>query len=288
MPVVLTMLSLPGSRWKQNNKNIDDLRIWTDPKFQNQAAQFWQDLAMALKDHPAIVGYNILNEPHPERVFDASSVEIHHIKQDTVQKELFEFYNKVTKSIRKVDKITPIIVDSSSYGDAQCFEKLQPLAFNNVLYSFHIYEPFTYTNLALNQGKYSYPGNIVSASDKSKKEYWDCKKLKSYLDPVRKFQAKHNIPSSQILVGEFGGHRASKGIHHYFKDLTGIFNEYGWHHAVYSFREDTWDGMDYELGSKKLGWAYWKAVEEGKMPKKTYEPQNQIFTVLKKEWQSQG
>jgi hypothetical protein len=29
MPVVITMLGLPGSRWKQSNGNRSDLRIWS-------------------------------------------------------------------------------------------------------------------------------------------------------------------------------------------------------------------------------------------------------------------
>lgn len=41
MPVIITMLSLPGSRWKQNNHDNDDLRIWTDKTFQTQASKFW-------------------------------------------------------------------------------------------------------------------------------------------------------------------------------------------------------------------------------------------------------
>lgn len=34
MPVLITMLSLPGSRWKQNNKDKDDVRIWKNKKYQ--------------------------------------------------------------------------------------------------------------------------------------------------------------------------------------------------------------------------------------------------------------
>ena len=37
----------------------------------------------------------------------------------------------------------------------------------------------------------------------------------------------------------------------------------GVHWAFYSFRE-AWDGMDYELGTKKLPWQYWEAVEQGR------------------------
>src|SRR5271156_6793656 len=66
--IVITLLSLPGSRWKQNNQDVDDLRIWEQKEYRNQAILFWRDLAKRLKNHPAIVGYNILNEPHPERL----------------------------------------------------------------------------------------------------------------------------------------------------------------------------------------------------------------------------
>jgi endoglucanase len=76
MPVVITMLSLPGSRWKQNNNDQDDLRIWNEKDYQRQAAVFWQELALKLKDHSAVVGYNILNEPHPERLYDLASIHV--------------------------------------------------------------------------------------------------------------------------------------------------------------------------------------------------------------------
>jgi len=36
------------------------------------------------------------------------------------------------------------------------------------------------------------------------------------------------------------------------------------HWAFYSFREDAWDGMDYELGNAKVGWKYWQAVDDNK------------------------
>ena len=47
--VIITMLSLPGSRWSQNNHDKDDLRIWKEEKFQKQAALFWKDLAGELR-----------------------------------------------------------------------------------------------------------------------------------------------------------------------------------------------------------------------------------------------
>ncbi len=70
MKVVLTMLSLPVDRWRQFNNNKNDDRIWEEEKYQEQASQFWKDLALELKDHPAIDGYNVINEPHPDTTKD--------------------------------------------------------------------------------------------------------------------------------------------------------------------------------------------------------------------------
>lgn len=241
MPVVLTFLSLPGSRWKQNNNNVDDLKLWQDETFQVQAAQFWQDLARELKGHPSVVGYNILNEPHPEKLYHSNSSDLSDTNHDNIQQQLFEFYQKVITKIREIDNIIPIIIDSSGYADPLCFEKLIPFNDNNILYSFHMYEPFNYTCRALNQGQYSYP-NIN----------WDKKYLEQLISTVIEFQEKHVIPSSKILVGEFGCNRFSKGINNYFYDLVTLFNTHRWHWAFYAFQEDTWDGMDYELGTQNF------------------------------------
>ena len=46
-------------------------------------------------------------------------------------------------------------------------------------------------------------------------------------------------------------------------DLVQAFNQRQWHWAFYAYREDTWTGMDYELGTVRLGWKYWQAIEVG-------------------------
>jgi hypothetical protein len=121
---------------------------------------------------------------------------------------------------------------------------------NKILYSFHIYEPYEYTNYKKNQEKYEYPGIING-------KHWDQFALEEYMKSVSSFQEKYKISSNRILVGEFGGNRFVPKIENYFKDLLEIFKKNKWHYAFYSFMEDTWDGMDYELGAKKLNYKYW-------------------------------
>jgi len=90
--------------------------------------------------------------------------------------------------------------------------------------------------------------------------------LRKILTPVTDWQNRHAIPAHRVIAGEFGCHRTSCGAADYVSDLMQIFNEQRWHWAFYSFREDTWDGMDYELGDKPPGATYWDALKKGKKP----------------------
>ncbi|MEM6863334.1 MAG: hypothetical protein AAF627_21545 [Myxococcota bacterium] len=64
--VVLAMLSLPGARWRQHNDDANDVRLWADPSYAEQAARFWGDLSRELSRHPGIVAYNPINEPRAD------------------------------------------------------------------------------------------------------------------------------------------------------------------------------------------------------------------------------
>ncbi len=67
------------------------------------------------------------------------------------------------------------------------------------------------------------------------------------------------------MVGaEFGCFRQNKGLWEYLADVDRArLNAQKWHWAFYAFREDSWDGMDYEVGTGKLPWKYWQDVEDG-------------------------
>lgn len=292
--VVLTLLSLPGSRWKQNNHDQDDLRLWQEPKYKEQATTFWKQLATALKDHPALVGYNLLNEPHPELLcgmgdyreidFDAWYASVKGSSAD-----LNLFYQDVVKAIREVDLSTPIILDTGLYATPWAIRYLKPLQDQNILYSFHMYEPFAYTARKINKERYTYPGNVPLKLEDAEKGnlneesalYWDQTILKAFLEPISEWQKQHHIPSSQILVGEFGCDRTARGAQSYLRHLTEIFNAHHWHWAFYSFREDGWDNMDYELGSGKLSSEYWESVENGQNIDR-FRTDNPLFDVMKR------
>jgi len=284
--IVLTMLSLPGSRWRQLNGGKDDLRLWRDPKYWDQAIAFWRDLAAALKDEPALVGYNILNEPHPEKIGgfeeDGSRDFVRWYRgAEHTAADLNAFYAKVVAAIRTVDVDTPIMLDAGLYAAPDAFVTLQPVEDAKTLYAFHMYEPYAFTAPA-NKGQYKYPGKVPFAGVT---RLWDAERIAWYLDNVNAWQRRRNIPSSRIVGSEFGCFRRNAGCVAYLGDVLQAMNALHWHWAFYAFREDGWDGMDYEVGTSKLPWKYWQDVDAGKQPEPPREDdpaKNPLWGVIAK------
>ncbi len=153
LKVVVVPLSLPGMRWRQNNGGAFDGRIWRDKAWWEQAARYWRDLAACLKGHPALVAYNLVNEPAPEAGTG--------LEEDAPPGRMKAWYGGVRGTAR----------------DLPAFSQRLAAA---------------------------YLEDVLSALD-ARRSHW----------------------------------------------------------AFYSFREP-YDGFDYELGTRKLPWGYWKAQAEGR------------------------
>ncbi|MBF8794950.1 cellulase family glycosylhydrolase [Pseudomonas monteilii] len=269
LKVVIAPLSLPGMRWSQNNQGRFDDRLWQDKAYWAQAADFWRDLALALKDHPAVAAYNLINEPAPEKQGGlAEHAEPGHMRQWYAQaqgsaRDLPAFYRQVVAAIREVDAVTPVMLDAGWYAAADAFGYWPaPLQDARVLYSLHMYEPYQATsapNMARKQ-PIPYPG---PAPFGGKREQWGAKRVAEYLQQPLTWADDMKIPRSRLVVGEFGCMRRLAGCKQYLEDVLTVLDHNKLHWAFYSFREDNWDGMDYELGSAKVPWRYWQAIEKG-------------------------
>jgi hypothetical protein len=264
--VVLTPLSLPGARWRQNNGGKFDRRMWTEEKYHALAARFWRELAGAVKDHPAVVGYDVLNEPAPERAMglgDEFTADIagFYDKHKGTAADVNRFNRTVLAAIREADPRTPVIVESSFFAFPGAVPVLEKLDDPGVIYSFHAYAPWKLVNFRQNGGRYSYPGEVPVGEAVTRR--WDRAAIAGQFDIVSGWAEKKGVAANRILVGEFGCDRRIKGCARLFADTLAEVNARRWHWAFYAFREDEWDAMDYELGEKKLPWAYWQATERG-------------------------
>ncbi len=285
---VITPLGLPGSRWAQNNGDRQDLRLWRDKKYWRQAADFWRELAAQLKNHPAVSGYNILNEPTPEMdtgLYEESPSGDYlawYRKYKGTSHDLPAFYDAVITAIRSVDPDTPVMVDAGWYARPTAFAYWPKLRDEKVLYAFHVYEPYRFTNrknfTAARQ--YAYPGKILF---EGKEVEWDTRQIERFLAPCFAWARQREIPPNRLVAGEFGCYRRNPGCQAYLTDVIGVLNARRVHWAVYTFRADEWDGYDYEVGTGGLGEDYWKTKEAGQNPEMPRKD-NPLFGVIKKEF----
>ncbi|RFB06293.1 glycosyl hydrolase [Parvularcula marina] len=280
--VVLTPLGLPGSRWTQNNDGKIDDRIYQDKAYWEQSAAFWQDLVIAIDGHPAIVAYNLVNEPTPERPAGLESsmteeqiAEWHEVQRGTAR-DLFALTSYLVAAIREVDEATPIMVDGGFYGSANGFNHWPSgIDDDRVLYDFHMYEPWAATsNSNLKRDKpLVYPGTMEISG---RTEHWDPDRIKAIIQQPLDWAEEHNIPANRIVMGEFGCMRRLEWCPDYLEDVLTAAEKLGYHWAFYSFREYSWDGMDYELGGEKVRWTFWDSPEAQKAyprgPTPQFEP----------------
>ena len=235
LKVVLLMLTLPGRRGRTLHDDEDDRRLWSDEAFQGQAAAFWRTLAEAIGDHPALVGYDVIQEPRPLAMQDL----------DTPALDLNRFYRRTVAAIRAVDPATPVIVESANLASPAAFSDLEPIDDDAVLYSFHMYVPRDFTKRR-DGGGLRYP---ISGPGTVTGQPWDRAALREAMAPVFHFCERHKLGRDRVLAGELGCFRKNKGAAAYLEDVVSILEEERVHWAFAAFRDDQDDGMDYELGT---------------------------------------
>lgn len=270
LKVVIAPLSLPWMRWAQNNNGKFDDRLWQDRARWQYAARFWRELATVLKDEPSIAAYNLINEPAPEKMggvkehASADEMQAWYDEQKGRARDLPAFYEFLISEIRKVDPSTPIMVDAGWYAAADAFGYWpSALSDKKVLYSFHMYEPYEATSAPnmKREKPYAYPGSVPFAGSNVE---WNTQKVSQYLTQPVDWAKVHGVPLNRLVAGEFGCMRRLAGCKSYLEDVLAALDKDSLHWAFYSFREDSWDGMDYELGSGKVNWKYWEAIEANK------------------------
>ncbi|MFT4075150.1 MAG: cellulase family glycosylhydrolase [Asticcacaulis sp.] len=272
--VVIVPLSLPGDRWSQQNGNKTDDRLWNDPKYWDQSTAFWRDLATALKNHPAVAGYNLINEPTPEKGLGLDEHANPAVRQAWYAKykgtthDLPDFYEQLIKAVRSVDPVTPIMVDGGWYANAWSFSYWPTrLSDDKVLYAFHMYEPYEATSAPnlKRQPQLRYPGTQAWLG--GEKVSWDKAVMQRYLAGPFDWAKAHDVPANRMVAAEYGCVRQWVDCGAYLGDVLDTLNSYHAHWAFYGFREDGWDAMDYELSPEVTQGQFYYLREQGKADK---------------------
>lgn len=192
--------------------------IWNSQSEQDQLVAFWVDIANRYKDEPAIIGYDVLNEPVPN-----SSTQWTQIVQ------------RVRDAVWAVDQNHLIFNNLNDPGN------LQRVNGNNVVYEVHDYSPLAFSH---SSGGTSYPGTV---SDWCGSFYWDYNAMKngssSCTNVALRFNVNHYIQNNLPLYsGEWGSRAVYSGYKQYIKDKGQVLNELGIHGAHYVWRhsQENW------------------------------------------------
>jgi hypothetical protein len=203
--------------------------MFEDQRYHDQFVDLWKTIATRFRNHPALYGYDLLNEP---TAFHSLAPGSH----DWMQTEI-----DAANAIRKIDQQTPIIFEVDNWDLPGKFKSLKPVPISNVIYEVHMYEPLAYTGQGLNATQTSgyqvltYPGKIGG-------KYYDRDALRAILQPVRDFQIANH---ARIYCGEFSALRWAPGADKWLEDVTSIFEAWGWDYSYHAFRE--WQAWDLEM-----------------------------------------
>jgi endoglucanase len=231
-----------------------DVAANTDPNVDKVLVPVWSQMAEHYKDRSAYLYYEILNEPHG--ITDA--------RWGQVQQ-------RVINAIRAIDETHTIVVTGAGWGSYNNLKNLPYYRDNNLIYSFHFYDPFMFTHqgaswtdpsmeplagvpfpygaAAMPECPRELKGTWIESSLASYKNDGTVQHVKTLIDVAVKFRNERQAP---IFCGEFGVYMRNS------KDEYRVY----WYDVVHKYLEEkgiagtSWDYQGgfglFKAGSNEL------------------------------------
>lgn len=199
-------------------------RCFKISSYQQEFVTDWGYIARQLSGHPAIVGYDLINEP-PSR------------KPKLYMPTLLQ----AARLIRSIDRDS-FLIFSTPYGNPQKIKAMSRFAMQmkelrRTWVTAHMYYPHSVTHQGLPNakgviknpiGEKLYPDTVHSIDS-----------LKAHLQPLKEWQKAWRIP---VFIGEYScirwsGYPHTESAYAYLRDLAQIMKQYKWHFAYHAFEE---------------------------------------------------
>lgn len=238
--VILDLHKAPGYSFDTK----DDNQLFTDIKLQDRTVALWAYLAKTFKDVGESLVFELLNEI---------------VEPDSSRWNLLA--TRLIETIADIDPNRYIIVGGNSYNATHELKNLALPDYDNLIYTFHFYEPFFVTHQKAYWSQsavdydtnLSYPAPYVGMKaflDKHpeyhyfshlKNEDADFEAMKRYLEPAVTFYREKQVP---LYCGEFGvialaDMRTRENWH---RDFMTLLDNHEFGGAVWSYKK-----MDFEL-----------------------------------------
>lgn len=217
--IVVDLHNGPGQRMEEPR---GESAMCHDRRFADHFVASWEKIARRFKvNEDVIYGYDLINEPQQTLPPGAA--------------DYFTIQRLAAEAIRRIDPVTPIIVESNMMDAPHQFANLPALELPDVIYQVHMYVPGGYTHQGVSNRNRHGPRPIYPDGG-CNRDY-----LAQNLKAVRDFQLAHG---AKIYVGEFSAVCYADGAAQYIADCISIFEEYGWDWTYHAFRE--WSGWSVE------------------------------------------
>ncbi len=180
----------------------------------------WQKVVERFKDHPGVIGYDLMNEPYPGGLPAA-------ITRDFEPTQLKAMYDRLIPAIRELDNDKWIFYEPQSLGINFGFpSRLPPIEDHRNGEKRLAYAPHAYP-MTLHEGV---PYNL---SDKMNMRDWNQNRVNEL--------NSHQVP---LVVGEFGGSDDTEGFTDYLIDTLEMFDHMGGSWAYWSNDRGSWGLLD--------------------------------------------
>lgn len=214
----------------------------TEPSVEGTLLKVWPQMAAHYKNRSDYIYYEILNEPH-----------------GITTAVWCQIQQKVINAIRAIDTKHTIVVGPSGYNSYNELNNMPVYTDNNLIYTFHFYDPFVFTHQGATWTSYMqdlsgipfpYNASTMPATPASAKGTWvesslnnyknegSVAKVKQLLDVAVNFKTSRNV---KLFCGEFGV---------YIPNSPHADRVY-WYDVVRKYLEEkgiTWTTWDYQGG----------------------------------------
>lgn len=175
-------------------------------------------------------------------------------------------YERTVNEIRKINKERVIVIGTTNWNNVWNLDKLRLLGDENIIYTFHMYDPSEFTHQrGVLHVKHLYYNRIMHYPDDIEKfrEYYrisfnndkayqgfdimDKKYMSHILSPAKEFRKKH--PDKYLWCGEFGTirHADISSRQNWMRDVISILKEDDIPYCVWNYLSTPNDGNRFSL-----------------------------------------
>jgi len=247
--------------------------VWDDTTAQEAWIKMWRYTAERYREHPVVVGYDLMCEPHPggiREIYDPDEFFEHY--GDT-SLDWNQLYPRISAAVREVDLGTPILIGGMGWSSVRWLPYLEPTGDGRTVYLVHQYEPQTeYTHQESRHPKHGYPDRFDLDWD-GKKDDFDQEWLDNYFGIIDQYQQKWNVP---LAVNEYGIVRWIPGGENFLDDQLALFEARGLNHAIWMW-DPAWQPWTEEVNAMNYRFGQDPKIQEDTLP-------NPLMDLLQDFW----